>query len=189
MVRDQSSVASGLLTRTVGGPSVMPPQPDGIWRNVYNSNLWTTAEGADRYRRAIYTYWRRTSPYPSTLMFDAPSREFCSARRVATNTPLQALVTLNDPAYVECAQTLARRAREVAKDDHASAVAWMYRDICQQIPSDATRQQLISLFATAKTDYLSESSPEKKALGANADEFALVVVANTLMNLDRAVIK
>ncbi len=109
MIRDQALTAAGLLTEQIGGPSVMPPQPDGVWRTVYSSAQWVTAEGPDRYRRGLYTYWRRTSPYPSFLTFDAPSREFCTARRIPTNTPLQALVTLNDPVYIECATALAQR--------------------------------------------------------------------------------
>src|SRR5262249_17454907 len=82
--------AAGLLSGKMHGPSVMPPQPEGIWRSVYNPMTWVTSPGEDRYRRAVYTYWKRTSGYPSFLTFDAPSREVCTARRVRTNTPLQA---------------------------------------------------------------------------------------------------
>ncbi|MCA9147908.1 MAG: PSD1 domain-containing protein [Planctomycetales bacterium] len=189
MIRDQALVASGLMTDKVGGPSVMPPQPDGIWRTVYNANQWTTAEGPDRYRRAVYTYWRRTSPYPSSLMFDAPSREFCSARRVSTNTPLQALVTLNDPVYVECSQALAKRAAERAGDDTALAIAWMYRTVTQRVASEATRQQLNNLYGKAQADFVADPSLDKQTFGADAQQFALTIVANTILNLDRAVMK
>src|ERR1700722_14603684 len=109
MVRDQALLASGLLSTVMGGPPVMPPQPPGIWNSVYNDAKWTDATGPDRYRRAIYTFIKRTSGYPSALMFDASDRDTSLPRRIATNTPLQALVTLNDPVYQEAAQALARR--------------------------------------------------------------------------------
>jgi hypothetical protein len=109
MVRDQALVASGLLSTIMGGPPVMPPQPAGVWNSVYNSSKWIDAKGANRYRRAVYTYIKRTSGYPSFLIFDASDHETSLARRIPTNTPLQALVTLNDPVYQECAQALAQR--------------------------------------------------------------------------------
>ncbi len=91
------------------GPSVMPPQPPGVWQVVYSGDAWKTSEGEDKYRRGLYTFWRRTSPYPSMMAFDATSREICTVRRIRTNTPLAALVTLNDPAFVEAAQELRAR--------------------------------------------------------------------------------
>ncbi|HKI36588.1 MAG TPA: DUF1553 domain-containing protein, partial [Gemmataceae bacterium] len=110
MVRDQALALSGLLSRKVGGPSVYPPQPPGLWQAAFNGQrTYPTSTGEDRYRRGLYTFWRRTIPYPSMTTFDAPSRETCTVRRVRTNTPLQAFVTLNDPVFVEAAQALARR--------------------------------------------------------------------------------
>ena len=109
MIRDQALVLSGRFSPKMYGPPVMPPQPEGIWQSVYSNAKWETATGEDRYRRAIYTYWKRTSSYPSMITFDMPSREVCTMRRIPTNTPLQALVTLNDEAYVECAAGLADR--------------------------------------------------------------------------------
>ena len=111
-VRDQALVAAGLLAPEVGGPSVMPPQPAGVWKATYSASKWKTAEGKDRYRRGLYTYWRRTSPYPSMMTFDAGSRETCLVRRIRTNIPLQALVTMNDPVYVEAAGALAKAVLE-----------------------------------------------------------------------------
>lgn len=107
VIRDQALAVSGLLSGKMYGPSVMPYQPEGIWKTVYSNARWIESKGEDKYRRAIYTYIRRTSPYPSMITFDAPSREFCVNRRIATNTPLQAMVTLNDPVYVEAANHLA----------------------------------------------------------------------------------
>ncbi len=109
MVRDQALLASGLLSTTMGGPPVMPPQPAGIWNSVYNDSKWVDATGPNRYRRAIYTFIKRTAGYPSSLVFDASDRDTSLPRRIATNTPLQALVTLNDPVYEEAAEALARR--------------------------------------------------------------------------------
>ena len=109
MVRDQALMASGLLSDTMGGPPVMPPQPQGVWNSVYNDSKWVDATGPDRYRRAIYTYIKRTSGYPSFLTFDASEHDVSLARRIPTNTPLQALVTLNDPVYQEASEALAMR--------------------------------------------------------------------------------
>ena len=104
LVRDQALALSGLLSHKMFGPSVFPPQPDGLWQAAFNGErTYPTSTGEDRYRRGIYIFWRRTVPYPSMAAFDAPSREVCTLRRIPTSTPLQAFVTLNDPVYVECA--------------------------------------------------------------------------------------
>jgi hypothetical protein len=113
MVRDQALLAAGLLSPTLGGPPVMPPQPAGVWMSVYNSSKWIDAKGPDRYRRAIYTYLKRTAIYPSFVTFDVADHVVSLARRTPTNTPLQALVTLNDPVYQEAAQALAQRMLKV----------------------------------------------------------------------------
>ena len=127
MVRDQALALSGLLSRKIGGPSVFPPQPEGLWQAAFNGErTWSTSQGDDRYRRGLYTFWRRTVPYPSMAVFDAPSREICAIRRVRTNTPLQSLVTLNDPVYVEAAQALARRiVREGGTDVAITRPLWL----------------------------------------------------------------
>src|SRR5919199_4185822 len=115
MVRDQALAASGLLSKKMYGPSVMPPQPDGLWKSAYNGAKWVTATGEDRYRRGLYTYVKRTAPYPAMTTFDGPHREICTIRRVTTNTPLQALATLNDEAFVEMAQAVARKMHAAGK--------------------------------------------------------------------------
>ena len=107
-VHDQALAVSGLLSHKMYGPSVMPVQPDGIWQSPYDGESWKQSTGEDLHRRALYTYWKRTAPYPSMVTFDSPSREFCQLRRLRTNTPLQALVTLNDPVYVEAARATGR---------------------------------------------------------------------------------
>ncbi|MEO0735129.1 MAG: DUF1553 domain-containing protein, partial [Bacteroidota bacterium] len=108
-IRDQILATSGLLSDKMYGPSVMPPQPDGLWDAVvYSGRRWVTSEGEDRYRRSVYTYLRRSVPHPSLTTFDGTNREVCLSRRITTNTPLQALLTLNDPAILEAAVHLAR---------------------------------------------------------------------------------
>ena len=107
IIRDQALAVSGLLSSKMFGPSVKPPRPNlGLRAAFGGSTDWNASPGEDRYRRGIYTSWRRTTPYPSMTTFDAPSREFCAVRRIRTNTPLQALVTLNDPVFVEASQAL-----------------------------------------------------------------------------------
>jgi hypothetical protein len=118
-VRDIALEASGLLSSKIGGPSVFPYQPEGVWDLVYNDDKWVMSKGEDRYRRGIYTFVRRSAPYPSMMTFDAPSREFCVVRRVRTNTPLQALTALNDPAFFEAAQALGR----IMTEDAGSATS------------------------------------------------------------------
>ena len=98
------------------GKPVMPPQPEGVWRSVYSGAKWEASQGEDRFRRAVYTYWKRTSGYPSMLTFDAPSRDVCTVRRETTNTPLQALVTLNDEAHIELAKGFAEQMTAAAKN-------------------------------------------------------------------------
>ncbi|MFK8111465.1 MAG: PSD1 and planctomycete cytochrome C domain-containing protein [Rubripirellula sp.] len=181
MIRDQSLSISGLLHDRLGGPSVMPAQPDGVWQTVYNGAQWKTPEGEQRFRRALYTYWRRTSPYPSFLMFDSPTRDLCSARRIATNTPLQALVTLNDPVYVECAQALAKRSLNTIGSNEANltaAIEWIYRSATQRMASEKELQELTQLYVDLQTE-----EPNR------IDLPTLSIVANTILNLDRALTK
>lgn len=182
MIRDQALAVSGLLDNTIGGPPVMPPQPDGVWQTVYSGAQWNTPEGGGRYRRALYTYWRRTSPYPSFLMFDSPTRDLCSARRIATNTPLQALVTLNDPVYVECSQALARRAMKSSLSDAidaSRAIEWMYRTVTQRSPGEVEISELNQLYDDLRNDQNTDA----------VDSEAMSIVASTILNLDRAVTK
>ncbi|MEC8636425.1 MAG: PSD1 and planctomycete cytochrome C domain-containing protein, partial [Bacteroidota bacterium] len=123
-IRDQALHVSGLLSDKMYGPGVMPPQPNGIWEHAYLGNLWKTSEGEDRYRRGIYTYLKRTSPYPSMITFDAGSREVCLVRRSPTNTPMQALVTMNDPVFLEAALQLAKQFKD---KDSKIAILEMYQ--------------------------------------------------------------
>lgn len=182
MVRDQALLVSGLLSAKSFGPPVYPPQPEGVWRSVYSGASWKTSEGEDRYRRALYTYSKRTSGYPAFLTFDAPTRDVCSARRIATNTPLQALVTLNDPAYIEFAQAFAKRMTGATPEERIAAGYKMLKLEDAPQPVIAT---LAKLHADARADY--EAAPAESAkLAPTPDEAAMVLVANTLLNSDIA---
>ena len=186
MVRDQALVASGLLLDKIGGPPVMPPQPEGVWNSVYNESKWVDAKGPERYRRAIYTYIKRTSGYPSFLIFDASDHDVSLARRIPTNTPLQALVTMNDPVYQEAAKALARRMMlaSYTLDGQISSGARM---VLSREPSDFELATLRGLFDKA----LAETGGDRK--GGKSDEAksgrqlaALTAVASVLFNLDAA---
>lgn len=178
MVRDQALVLSGRFSPRLGGPPVMPYQPDGVWRSVHSSARWETSTGADRYRRALYTYWKRTSAYPSMVAFDAPSREQCTARRPTTNTPLQALVTLNDPAFVDLAEGLAARMLALPDAGARERIAWAGREATGRPLADPSLDELVRLYDETLA---SLPGPDEK--------FATTVVANVLLNLDAALTK
>ena len=194
MLRDTALCASGLLVRDVGGPSVFPPQPPGIWTMIYSSDQWTDSVGDDRYRRGLYTFARRTAPYPSFAVFDAPSREVACTRRSRTNTPLQALTTLNDPQFVEAAVALARR---MLREGDGTALGTLSRgmQLClARAPAAEEQRTLLALYESQLEHY--REDPEQAALLlanclANASEdpdpcaaAAWTVVANVLLNLD-----
>ena len=189
MVRDQALMAGGLLTGTMGGPPVMPPQPEGVWNSVYNDSKWVDAKGPDRYRRAIYTYIKRTSGYPSFLTFDASEHDVSLARRIPTNTPLQALVTLNDPVYQEAAEALARRMMKET-DALDGRLRYGARLVLSRDPTDGELATLRRLYEEAllvpgaphlviRIAARAERSPEKEFV-------AMTAVASVLFNLDAA---
>ena len=197
VIRDQALAAAGLLSRKKGGPSVKPPQPAFGLATAFGGGVdWETSTGEDRYRRALYTTWRRSNPYPSMATFDAPSREVCTIRRPRTNTPLQALVTMNDPAFVEAAQALARRMVQEGGSTEADRAARGFRLVLARQPTPAEIDRLVGLHADAKSDYLQNPDDAKKmstdplgplpsALDADvADLAAWTVVANVILNLD-----
>ena len=187
MVRDQSLAVSGLLTERVGGASVMPPQPDGIWKSTYSGEKWKNATGEDRYRRAIYTYKKRTSPYPAMMTFDSGSGEVCQIRRIRTNTPLQALVTLNDVAFFEAAGGLARR-MESTSEELRSRIENGFRMTLVRDGSEQEIDRLIDLYKTLEFD----REQEKKILesaGLQKGDARLVTLANVLLNLDETLTK
>jgi hypothetical protein len=200
MVRDQALALSGLLSRKMHGPSVYPPQPPGLWQAAFNGQrTWATSKGEDRYRRGLYTFWRRTVPYPSMATFDATSRETCTVRRIRTNTPLQAFVTLNDPVYVEAAQALARR---IAKEGGSTAEerARFGLRLCLCRPSRPEQvEHVMTLFETEREHYRKDAKAALALateplgplpMGMDAAELAAwTVVANVLLNLDAVLMK
>jgi hypothetical protein len=184
MVRDQALSAAGLLSSKMHGPPVYPPQPAGVWSSVYSGATWKESTGEDRYRRGIYTYSKRTSGFPGFLTFDAPSRDLCNARRITSNTPLQALVTLNDPAHIEAAQGLAGR-MAAHSGEPAGRYAFGMLLATQQSPSPEAIKELAALHAEAKEEYAKSPDVSSK-LAPDPDRAALVLVANTILNLDSA---
>lgn len=188
MVRDQALVASGLLNLKMGGPPVMPPQPPGVWNSVYNDSKWVDAKGPDRYRRAIYTYIKRTAGYPSFLTFDASDHDTSLARRIPTNTPLQALVTLNDPVYVEASEALAGRMIRAS----ANLEGRLQYGARLVLSRDLTENELATmrrLYAKASgvpegVRLVKASAGQKENSGK--DRLAMTTVASVLLNLDAA---
>lgn len=190
VIRDQSLAVAGLLSLKKGGPPVMPPQPDGLWRSTYSGQKWINAEGEDRFRRGIYTYLKRTTPYPSMTTFDGGSGEVCQIRRIRTNTPLQALVTLNDPVYLEAAGALAQRMAGHPDDplEHGLRLALIRPVSDREVePLRRLRDDLRDTFAAdpESAKALIESTRAAVPSGVSAAEFAAwIVAANTILNLD-----
>lgn len=177
-LRDQALAVSGLLAPAVGGPSVMPPQPDGVWLQIYSGEQWVAATGPDRHRRGLYTFWRRTSPHPAMLVLDAQSREACVLRRARTNTPLQALVLWNDPEFHEAAEALGARAAGEAKGasggENAAlvvGVGWLFGRCLLRAPTTSETARLLALWR------------DERAAGAD-DRAAWTALAGVVTNLD-----
>jgi hypothetical protein len=200
MIRDASLAAAGLLNKKVGGPSVYPPQPDGIWQNPYDgANIkWTTSAGSDRHRRSLYTFLRRTAPHPMMTTFDATSREFCTVRRVRTNTPLQALTTLNDEAAMEIARGLAKRVIAEGGGEVKARLSYGFRLCTARQPNAAELERLNALYQKQLGFYQSNrQAAEKLTKGVReetnsvgvAETAAWTMVANVLLNLDEAMTK
>lgn len=193
MVRDQALAASGLLTEKVGGPSVMPPQPSGIWKTTYSGETWKNATGEDRYRRGLYTYLKRTSPYPAMITFDAGSGEVCQLRRVRTNTPLQALVTLNDTVFVEAAGALALKMHQSGDDLREQITNGFSRVLVRQ-PDTKELETLVTLYHSLENQLsdsqtLTESAGLSRAANGKRVDARLIAIANVLLNLDETLTK
>lgn len=194
-IRDQAFSIAGVLSQKMYGPSVMPHQPPGVWKSPWNGDDWKLGAGDERYRRAIYTFLKRTGPYPAMLTFDGTAREVCTARRVRTNTPLQALVTLNDEAYVVAARHFANRiADEHCGKTTESQLAAAYQLATGKWPSEAKLASLERLFGKALNSYESDAISGAQLCGTESNEVsaqraALVMVANALLNLDEVLVK
>jgi hypothetical protein len=199
-IRDQAMALSGLLAQKIGGPSVYPPQPDGLWQAAFNGErTWATSKGEDRYRRGLYTFWRRTIPYPSMAAFDAPSRETCAIKRVRSNTPVQAFVTLNDPVYVEAAQALARRIVREGGSTPEDRARFILRLCLVRTPAAEQVAKLLELYQSELEHYRQAPAEALKLAtdplgplpsGMQADELAAwTIIANVVLNLDGVLTK
>jgi hypothetical protein len=208
MVRDQALSAGGLLAGKLYGNPVRPPQPNLGLKAAFGSETdWKTSAGENRYRRGLYTMWRRSNPYPSMATFDAPSGEVCTLRRDSTNTPLQALVTLNDPAFVEAAQAMARRTlreNQVAEgeDDGSLSrrqVRWAFRVATSRAANDSEVEALHSLLENARLHFAGREAEAVQLAtepigeipaGWDVSELAAwTAVCNVLLNLDEVLMK
>jgi hypothetical protein len=193
-IRDEALAVSGLLSTKMFGEPVMPWQPKGIWLSPWNYSEWKTSKGEDQYRRAIYTFWKRTAAYPSMLSFDAVAREACQARRIRTNTPLQALVTLNDSVYLEVANYFAIKLfKENTNSSMDSIIKKAYSKAMLHEADEKTFAALKKLFDTALHSYTNNVADKEKLLAKNdiknPEAAALTVVVNAIFNLDEFVTK
>ncbi len=195
-VRDAALADGGLLAPKVGGPSVFPYQPEGVWDIPYNSDKWVESKDGDQYRRSLYTFTRRSSPYPSWVTFDAPTREFCTVRRVRTNTPLQALTTLNDPAFFVAAQAMGRMILAKGGEDDSARATYGFRRALTRSPSSAELQRILNYYQSEAAYFQNDTKDAalvaKGYNGPAADlpkVAAWTMVSNVLLNLDEALTK
>lgn len=200
VIRDQALHVSGLLSKKMHGPPVRPPQPKiGLTAAFGGGTDWQNSSGEDRYRRALYTQWRRTTPYPSMITFDAPSRNVCTVARPRTNTPLQALVTLNDPVYVEAAQALARRIVKEGGTTTPDRINYGFRLSLTRPPRKTELDRLGSLYEQVRAEY-SRNVKQAEQMATDplgplpagmepAELAAWTVVGNVLLNLDETFAK
>ena len=203
MLRDQALAVSGLLVPAIGGPSVKPPQPGGLWFVVGYSGSNTVRFKPDQghekvHRRSLYTFWKRTSPPPQMNTFDAPSRESCSVRRERTNTPLQALLLMNDPQYVEAARYFAQKTMD-ADQDPLKRVKFMYQLAFGRSPTDRELEILLRQQETDWAAFQKQPAAAKKLLEIGAESADLkfdaaelaswTMIANLIMNTDEFVTK
>ncbi len=201
-LRDQALAASGLLRAEIGGPSVKPYQPPGLYEEVvsgYTARTYVAGTGDDLFRRSLYTYWKRSVPNPGMLVFDAPFRETCVVRRPRTNTPLQALDLMNDPTYVEAARCLAQRMAHAAVRSTRERLSLGFQSLLIRPPRPAELDVLLAAYDRALADFRGDRQSAARLLQVGqsavdksiepAQLAALTTVADTLLNLDEAVTK
>jgi hypothetical protein len=191
LIRDAALTSAGLLSPKVGGPSVFPPQPPGVTsEGAYGALTWKVSPGADRYRRGLYTFSKRTAPYAMFNTFDAPSGEACLARREVSNTPLQALTLLNDSVFIEASQALGRTLAGQPGSVETRA-AFLFRRCLTRPPSDAELAMLVTFYRGQKQRFLNKELDAGAAAGPGEGDVleraAWTVVARALLNLDEAV--
>ena len=199
MIRDNALAVSGLLHQRLGGPGIYPQQPAGVYEQIHSyTTKWNVSSAGQQHRRGLYIWWKRTAPYPSMITFDAPRRNVCTERRPRTNTPLQALVSLNDPVFIECANALGRRMiTETPQGTLAAKVSYGFRLCVARLPSDQETRELVKLYERALAIYrkkpkAAQALATAKALPSNttaAEVAAWTLVANVLLNLDETLTK
>jgi len=198
MVRDNALAISGLLSTKIGGPSVKPYQPAGYWKHLnFPTREYYPDHGADQYRRGLYTYWQRTFLHPSLKAFDAPTREECTVERPRSSTPLQALVLLNDPTYVEAARVLAERMIREGGTTPAERINWAYRRAVSRKAKAEEAKLLIELHARHRADFTKDPQAARKLIGTGerpapadldaADLAAWTSVARVILNLHETI--
>jgi hypothetical protein len=193
-IRDQALCISGIMSDKMYGPSVYPFQPKGLWLSPYNSTDWQQSDGEDQYRRGLYTFWKRSAPYPSMITFDGVARNVCTSRRIRTNTPLQALTTLNDSAYIDMARHFAYRLQNEAGSDVKKQIARGFEIATYHSISNKSLNTFLSLYNKAFNRFKNDTNKTCEIIGWKAKEFnpetaALIVVTNALLNLDEVVMK
>jgi hypothetical protein len=200
-LRDQALQLSGLLVTRVGGPSVKPPQPEGLWEAVGFTSSNTVAfvpdtEPSQIYRRTLYTFIKRTAPPPGMSTLDAPSRETTCVRRERTNTPLQALLLMNDQQYVEASRALALRTMSTNLESTSARAAWMYRLCTARNGSKETIEELVRLYDDQLEKYQRDNEAARKLVAgafiieADINQLAAwTILANLILNLDEVVTK
>jgi hypothetical protein len=193
MVHDVVLAEGGLLSSKMYGPSVYPYQPEGVWDIPYSDDKWVESKGEDRYRRSVYTFIRRSAPYPSLVTYDSPSREFCTVRRVRTNTPLQALTSLNDPYFFDAARALARRLVTEGGATLEDRITYGYKITVSREPSESELHRVREFYTKQLTSYQADPPAAEKTIQAKAENApemaAMTMVANVLLNMDEAVTK
>ncbi len=204
IIRDQALSIAGLLTRKIGGPSVRPYQPAGIYEGIvvgadYPSTKWIEDKGEDLYRRSLYTFWKRTVPHPAMLTFDSPDREFCSARRSRTNTPLQTLVLWNETGYLEASRKLGERMLKEGGADDASRTAYAFQLATGRAPTVNETRVLVRSLAKLRADFTARPDDAAKVIkvGASVPDSTLSAVelaaaagvANMILTLDETITK
>ena len=200
-VRDTALFVSGLLVENTGGASIKPWQPPGLWEAVSynNSQKYVPETGEGQYRRSLYIYWKRQSPPPNMLIFDAPSREYCVVRRPRTNTPLQALTLLNDPQLVEASRAFAQRIMSEAEDDPKKRVIYAFRLATARAPAADEIKVLLDVYSRQLAEYRKNNEAAEKLMtvgsfksriGLDQSELAAwTTIASMLLNLDETVTK
>jgi Protein of unknown function (DUF1553)/Protein of unknown function (DUF1549)/Planctomycete cytochrome C len=193
-IRDQALFISGELCDSMYGPSVYPWQPKGIWLSPWNGKDWEQSKGEQQYRRALYTFWKRSAAYPSMMTFDGISREVCTVRRIRTNTPLQALATLNDSAYIDMARHFAHRMQTVSATDAQQQIEEGYKWATLHSADDKSKEILLKLYEIAYKQFKNDKEKTCEMIGgissnAKPETAALVVVANAILNLDEVMTK